>query len=267
MQHVPAGLEGRASRSRSRDRRTAAWRALPCATGRGRTGGRRRTWRRCEPLLEEAPRRRRSRRAGWAAPASSASASIRASPGCGRPWRRCRARGRPRHTRSQHARARSRSRERRARCARTRPRRRRGPRAGTGTARGARPVPGQGRQPPRRTNVRTRAGVTPGGRSGTTAPCGPSTRPPRSRSGWARHRLRRAVRSPRHRSERGGGRRSAATTSAAPDHDDGTVVAEAGRGVVAEPLGQPVEAGADERLGPPEHPVDAVDEGPCHGPR
>src|SRR6478736_4443658 len=49
--------------------------------------------------------------------------------------------------------------------------------------------------------------------------------------------------------------------SGAPDGDDGAVVAEAGRGLVAEPLGESLEAGSDEGLGPTEHAVDAVDEG------
>src|SRR6478752_1597081 len=86
---------------------------------------------------------------------------------------------------------------------------------------------------PRRTNVRTRAGVTPGGRSGTTCSLGPVD-PAGALVG---------------------------DDSGAPDGDDGAVVAEAGRGLVAEPLGEPLEAGADERLGPAEHAVDAVDEG------
>src|SRR6476661_7412028 len=49
--------------------------------------------------------------------------------------------------------------------------------------------------------------------------------------------------------------------SGAPDGDDGAVVAEAGRGLVAEPLGESLEAGSDEGLGATEHAVDAVDEG------
>ena len=50
-------------------------------------------------------------------------------------------------------------------------------------------------------------------------------------------------------------------TSTPPDRHDGPVVPVPGERVVAEALGQTLEPLGDERLGPAQHPVDAVDEG------